>query len=500
MSESTTERPTPRIPRGFRDVFSADLNARRRMIALIRQVYEIHGFEPLETPAVEYVETLGKYLPESDTPEGGVFAMRDDDEAWLSLRYDLTAPLSRLVAQMGAEIPSPFRRYQVGPVWRKEKPGPGRYREFTQCDIDTVGAPTMAADAEVCIVLARALDALCIAREDYRIRVNNRKILNGVLDRAQLPAEDTAQGAHQRLTVLRAIDKLDRLGIDAVKLLLGPGRKDESGDFTPGAGLSEAQAEPVIAFVETVGADRLDVCAKLRELVGDSVTGQEGVAELEAIHELLDAAGLDSNVVAFDPSVVRGLAYYTGPVFEAELTFEIVDEEGKKRPFGSVAGGGRYDDLVERFTGTKIPATGASIGVDRLLAALRASKWREERPAPGPIVVTIFEQDKLAEYQKMTDELRAAGLRAEMYLGKGGFRKQLKYADKRNAPIAVIVGGDELARGEVTLKDMWLGKELSGSITDRDEWRKGQPAQLAVPRAELVAKAKEILARYDDVL
>lgn len=499
MTDSTPERPTPRIPRGFRDVFAADVIARRRMIALIREVYELHGFEPLETPAVEFVETLGKYLPESDTPEGGIFAMRDDDDAWLSLRYDLTAPLSRLVAQMGTDIPRPFRRYQVGPVWRKEKPGPGRFREFTQCDIDTVGTPTMAADAEVCIVLARAFDALGIDRQDYRLRVNNRKVLNGVLDQIELPPEDSETGAHQRLTVLRAIDKLDRLGIDAVKLLLGPGRRDESGDFTPGAGLSDEQATPVIAFVETAGADRLEVCDKLRQLVGDSETGQEGVAELEAIHELLDAAGLDSDVVAFDPSVVRGLAYYTGPVFEAELTFEIVDDDGVKRPFGSVAGGGRYDDLVERFTGTKIPATGASIGVDRLLAALRASKWKDERRAPGPIVITIFEQDKLAEYQKMVDELRNAGLRAEMYLGKGGFRKQLKYADKRNSPIAVIVGGDEFARGEVTLKDMWLGKELSGTIKDRDEWRKGQPAQLAAPRAELVAKAKEILARYDDI-
>ena len=495
MTENDQDRPQARIPRGFRDLYASDLGARRQMIALIRQVYELHGFEPLETPALEYVDVLGKYLPESDTPEGGVFAMRDDDTSWISLRYDLTAPLSRLVAQLGQQLPSPFRRYQIGPVWRKEKPGPGRFREFTQCDFDTVGTASMAADAEVCVVLCRAFEALGIDQQDLKVRVNNRKILNGVLDSLSLADAGSAEGQAQRLTILRAIDKLDRLGLDAVGELLGKGRRDESGDFTAGAGLSPDQAAPVLAFVQAGDDDRAKVIENLRELVGDSAVGNEGVDELEQIGELLDASSLEPEQVAFDPSVVRGLAYYTGPVFEAELTFEIVDDDGQRRPFGSVAGGGRYDDLVERFTGTTIPATGASIGVDRLLAALRASKWKDRQRAAGPVVVTIFDHSRLPEYQRMVTELRQAGLAAELYLGKGGFRKQLKYADKRNSPVVVIAGGDEFDRGEVTLKDMWLGRELADSIKDRDQWRKGQPAQVAAPRSELVAKVRELLDR-----
>lgn len=495
MSKAHIDRPKPRIPRGFRDIFADDVAARRRMIAVFREVYERYGFEPLETPAFEFVDVLGKYLPESDTPDGGIFALRDDDEAWVALRYDLTAPLSRLVAQLGQDLPRPFRRYQIGPVWRQEKPGPGRYREFYQCDFDSVGTKSMAADAEVCAVYAECFEALGLEAGDFRIRVNNRKVLNGVLDAAGIPPEDSPEGARQRLTVLRAVDKLDRLGKGEVQALLGKGRRDESGDFTPGAELADDQTAAVMAFIEVEAEDRGAVCRALRELVGDSAVGIEGVEELEVIGELLDALDLPSEQVAFDPSVVRGLAYYTGPVFEVELTFEIVDEKGRKRPFGSVAGGGRYDDLVERFTGTKVPATGASIGVDRLLAALRASRWRDEQRAPGPIVVTIFDKSRLADYQRMVAELRAAGLSAELYLGTGGLKKQFKYADKRCSPIAVIAGGDEFSRGEVSLKDMELGRKLTSDVADRDEWLK-QPAQVTVSMNELVSKAREIIARH----
>ena len=326
------------------------------------------------------------------------------------------------------------------------------------------------------------------------VRVNNRKVLNGVLDALGLPDEANPEGQRLRLTVLRAVDKLDRLGLPGVRELLGPGRRDESGDFTPGAGLSPEQVAGVTAFVEAGGASREEVCAKLRSLVGTSPAGLEGVAELEQIDELLARDGAGSDQVIFDPSVVRGLAYYTGPVFEAELTFEIVDEDGKRRPFGSVAGGGRYDDLVERFTGEKVPATGASIGVDRLLAALRASRWAEEDEGPGPVVVTTLDQKQLGAYQQMVEELRSAGIPAELYLGSGGFRKQLKYADKRRAAVVVLAGEDEFARGEVSLKDMQLGAALAKTIKDRDAWRKGQPAQVSVPRAELVAAVQRMLA------
>lgn len=486
----------PRNPRGFRDSLAAEVLARRQMIETILEVYERFGFEPLETPALEYVDVLGKYLPESDTPEGGVFALRDDDGNWVAMRYDLTAPLSRVVAQYGNDLASPYRRYQVGPVWRLEKPGPGRFREFYQCDFDTVGTASIAADAEVCAVLASCLEAVGIQRGNYVVRVNNRKVLNGVLDAIGLPAKTVVEGDDLRLTVLRAIDKLDRLGEQGVAQLLGAGRKDESGDFTKGAGLSEAQVEVVMGYVRAGGGERAVVTQRLRELIGSgSTAGAEGIRELEGIAELLDSMGLGEDQVVFDPTVVRGLAYYTGPVFEAALTFEVQGEEGERQPFGSVAGGGRYDDLVKRFTGTDIPATGASIGVDRLLAALRSLDRLASRVARGPVVVTVFDQHRLAEYQRMVSELRSAGIAAELYLGTGGFRAQLKYADKRDAPVAVIAGENEFDRGEVTLKDMVLGSQLSAKIQDREAWKE-QPAQVSVPRQDLVTEVRKLIERH----
>jgi histidyl-tRNA synthetase len=486
----TTEsfRVQPRLAKGFRDLFAADLEARRAMIETVRAVYERYGFEPLETPAIEYVEVLGKNLPESDQPDGGIFAWKGDDDEWIATRYDLTAPLARVVAQYAQQLPRPFRRYQVGPVYRLEKPGPGRFREFTQFDFDTVGSSSMAADAEAAALLSEALEALGVARGDYVVRVNDRKVLNGVLE------QSGALAAGKGLTVLRAVDKLDRLGVEGVRELLGKGRADESGDFTPGAGLAEGAIRTILDFVQAGDLDREVVLGRLADLVGESAVGREGVAELAEISALLTAEGVGFERVQFDPSVVRGLAYYTGPVLEAALTFPIVDDEGVTRPFGSVAGGGRYDDLVERFTGEKVPATGASIGVDRLLAALRTLK-RGPASRPGPIVVAVLEKDRLPDYQRLVRELRDAGLAAELYLGDSGFRAQLKYADKRNAPIAVIVGGNEFASGTVALKDLALGRELASNIQDRDEWRKGQPAQVTVPRDQLVPAALEILAR-----
>ena len=496
-NKNKPNRPKPRLPRGFRDQFDLDIAARSRMIETISNVYVLHGFEPLETPALEYLDVLGKHLPESDTPAGGVFALRDDDEQWLGLRYDLTAPLARVVAQYGPELPRPFRRFQVGPVWRMEKPGPGRFREFFQCDFDSVGATSPAADAEVCSVLATSLEALGVKPGEYIVRVNNRKVLNGVLDVLGIADNQTDEGALQRLRVLRAIDKLDRLGEDGVRLLLGQGRKDESGDVTVGAQLSADQSDIVMAYVKAGRGDRPATCAALRELAGQSAAGEAGIVELEIIHELLDAMKLGEDRVVFDPSVVRGLDYYTGPVFEAELTFAVTDEEGRPRQVGSIAGGGRYDDLVKRFTGQAVPATGASIGVDRLLAALQSRQSSREAPV-GPVVVTVLETSKLAAYQTMVQELRGAGIVAELFVGKGGYGatgKQMKYADQRRAPVVVIAGGDEFAADQVTLKDMQLGSELAEQITDRDEWRKGQPAQVTVARADLVAEVKKMRNR-----
>ena len=490
-------RPKALPPRGFRDYFGEDVRDRAAMLDKITGVYHAYGFDPLETSAVETVEALGKFLPDVDRPNEGVFAWQDEDNSWMALRYDLTAPLARVYAQFRNDLPTPYRRYAVGPVWRNEKPGPGRFRQFYQCDADTVGTPTVAADAEICMMLSDALEAAGIARQDYIIRVNNRKVLNGVMEVAGvLYMSDLCKFEAERGIVLRAIDKLDRLGLDGVRALLGAGRKDESGDFTSGANLSDEQAEIIMGFMDARRSTGGDTCARLRELVQGSDTGLTGVQELETIAELSDAGGYGPERLLIDPSVVRGLGYYTGPVYEAELTFEILDEKGRKRQFGSVAGGGRYDDLVKRFTGQAVPATGISIGVDRLRAAL-AMKGQAATAAKGPVIITVMDRDRMGDYQAMVAELRNAGIRAEVYLGNPkNFGNQLKYADARNAPVAVIEGGDEKANGVVQIKDLALGKALATNITTNEEW-KAQPAQIEIKRTDLVAETRKMIARAE---
>jgi histidyl-tRNA synthetase len=490
MADKPPRRPRAETPKGFRDYFGAEVTERKAMLDRIAAVYHRYGFDPLETSAVETVEALGKFLPDVDRPNEGVFAWQDEDADWLALRYDLTAPLARVAAQYRNDLPSPYRRYAMGPVWRNEKPGPGRFRQFYQCDADTVGSASVAADAEICAMLADALEEVGIPRGDYVVKVNNRKVLNGVMEVAGLSSDDKHA---ERGIVLRAIDKIDRLGPEGVRALLGEGRKDESGDFTKGAGLSAEQAEVVMGFTTAKRDTGATTVARLRELVGGSVIGAEGVAELEAIAALLEAQGYGPDRIVLDPGVVRGLGYYTGPVYEAELTFEILDEKGRKRQFGSVAGGGRYDGLVKRFTGQDVPATGVSIGVDRLLAALRA-KGRSTGDVAGPVVVTVMDRDRMAEYMAMVGELRQAGIRAEVYLGNPkNFGNQLKYADKRQSPIAVIQGGNEAEAGTVILKDLILGAKIAESAT-LEEW-KDRPAQVEVPRAELVAAVRKMLGQ-----
>ncbi|PZU76438.1 MAG: histidine--tRNA ligase, partial [Rhizobium sp.] len=347
-----------RLPRGFVDRSAADIHATNEMIDKIRRVYELYGFDPIETPQFEYTDALGKFLPDSDRPNEGVFSLQDDDDQWMSLRYDLTAPLARHVAENFNEIQLPYRTYRAGYVFRNEKPGPGRFRQFMQFDADTVGASGVQADAEMCMMMADTLEALGIKRGDYVIRVNNRKVLDGVMEAIGLGGEENAG---RRLNVLRAIDKLDKFGPEGVKLLLGPGRKDESGDFTKGAGLGDEQIEKVLFFVGI--KDYAASADDLAKLVTGTSKGEEGVDELNIIGALVSSAGYDADRIKIDPSVVRGLEYYTGPVYEAELTFDVTNEKGEKVVFGSVGGGGRYDGLVSRFMGQPVPATGFSIGV-----------------------------------------------------------------------------------------------------------------------------------------
>lgn len=488
-----TAKMKARLPRGFVDRVPEDLRAAEKMLATIRSVYELYGFEPIETPLVEYTDALGKFLPDQDRPNEGVFSLQDDDEQWLSLRYDLTAPLARHVAENFNEIQLPFRTYRNGWVFRNEKPGPGRFRQFMQFDADTVGAPGVAADAEMCMMAADTLERLGIQRGDYVIRVNNRKVLDGVLEAIGLAGDENA---NRRLNVLRAVDKLDKFGEEGVKLLLGEGRRDESGDFTKGAGLDTAAIAKVLEFTAAGSEDGQQTIANLRKVVEGNARGVEGVEELAQMQALFDAGNYQGRV-KIDPSVVRGLEYYTGPVYEAELQFDVTNEKGEKVVFGSVGGGGRYDGLVSRFRGQPVPATGFSIGVSRLMTALKNLGQLGQEETIAPVLVTVMDGDaeSLGHYQKFTQSLRDAGIRAEMYQGNWKkFGNQLKYADRRNSPLAIIQGGDERALGEVQIKDLIEGKRLSGEIESNEEWRASRPAQVTVKEQDLVAEVQKILS------
>ncbi|THF48292.1 histidine--tRNA ligase [Allorhizobium terrae] len=556
MSEKTKkpQKLKARLPRGFVDREAHDIRAVNEMTAKIREVYERYGFDPVETPLFEYTDALGKFLPDSDRPNEGVFSLQDDDDQWMSLRYDLTAPLARHVAENFNEIQLPYRTYRAGYVFRNEKPGPGRFRQFMQFDADSVGAPGVQADAEMCMMMADTLEALGIKRGDYVIRVNNRKVLDGVMEAIGLGGDENAA---RRLNVLRAIDKLDKFGPEGVKLLLGEGRKDESGDFTKGAGLNADQIyclEPILTFEnegdnisvakhgQNPGSVEFSIVSKdniadvkfepestqekakqfgrinaltlgyihsmmshIKEKFPESSAfgvggiGHDGYVELSTIAALVETAGYnEENMrIKVDPSCVRGLEYYTGPVYEAELTFDVTNEKGEKVVFGSVGGGGRYDGLVSRFMGQPVPATGFSIGVSRLMTALKNLGKLGADEVIAPVLVTVMDGDvdSMGRYQRFTQALRAEGIRAEMYQGNWKkFGNQLKYADRRGSPIAIIQGGDEREQGVVQIKDLIEGKRLSGEITDNAEWREARVAQIVVPEAELVAKVKEILA------
>jgi histidyl-tRNA synthetase len=488
---------TPRLPRGFEDRTPGEIAAVGAMIDKIKGVYERYGFDPVETPLFEYTETLGKFLPDTDRPNAGVFSLQDDDEQWMSLRYDLTAPLARHFAENFETLPKPYRSYRQGYVFRNERPGPGRFRQFMQFDADTVGAGGPEADAEMAMMMADVMDELGLGGK-YVVRVNNRKVLDGVLATAGVATDE------QKLIVLRAIDKLDKFGTAGVKLLLGAGRKDESGDFTKGAGLNAEQIDTIVAYIESgAPADGVEkgsnthviaVINTLAGLVGGSETGLAGVQELASIFGLVSAAGFGGRVI-LDPSVVRGLEYYTGPVFEIELTFQVTNEKGQPVVFGSVGGGGRYDGLVSRFRREPVPATGFSIGVSRLFNALKLTGNVTTAEPTGPVVVLVMDKDQTAGYQAMVSDLRKAGIRAEMFLGNSkNFGKQVAYADKRNAPAVIIEGSQEREQGILQIKDLIAGKQAAAAITDNAEWKAARPGQFEVKREDLVSAIQKLLA------
>lgn len=492
MTDPAAFRPKARRPRGFDDKRAAQIRRERAIVEAVLGVYERWGFERLETSAFEYADALGKFLPDADRPNDGVFALQDDDEQWMALRYDLTAPLARFAAEHWDGLPKPFRRCAAGPVWRNEKPGPGRFREFWQCDADTVGSASPAADAEVVAMACEALEAAGVPADRVVMKVSSRKLLNGLLVGIGVPSEATGQ----RLAVLRAIDKLDRLGTEGVRALLGEGRMDESGDFTKGAGLAPDGIDRVLAYVGAAADSRAGVIAALGPVLGQTAEGAAGLAELAAMDEALTALGVSADQARFDPAIVRGLEYYTGAVFEAELLAETTDEQGRVVRFGSIGGGGRYDDLVSRFRGEAVPATGFSVGVSRLAAALAATGL-DAAPAQGPVVVLALDADAMAQNLGFASALRAAGVAAEVYLGASGMKAQLKYADRRASPVAVILGGDERAAGTVTVKDLRLGARLAATAgEDREKYAAlRDQVQKTVPQADLVATVKAMLAR-----
>jgi len=494
MTSDAPIRPEARSPRGFADRRGRDLIAERRIVARVSEVYERWGFEPLETGAFEYADALGKFLPDADRPNEGVFALLDDADAegngtWMALRYDLTAPLARFAAQNAEGLPRPFRRYAFGPVWRNEKPGPGRFREFVQCDADTVGSDRPEADAEIIAMACAGLKAAGLDEGQAVVRVSNRKLFDGLFEAGGIT------DAGQRLTALRAIDKFDRLGWTGVAALLGEGRLDDSGDYTKGARLPGATISAIEGFLASVGDPDLSRADTLTAVAGSGNLGAMGEAaleELSAIDAALNAMKVDQATVRFDPTIVRGLEYYTGAVFEAELLLDTTDDKGRPVRFGSIGGGGRYDDLVARFTGQSVPATGFSFGVSRLASALRAA-GREDASVRGPVVVIVFSQDDMSHYLDAVAELRNAGIAAELYLGRAGMKAQMKYADRRNAPAAIMLGGDEIAAAQVTIKDLDAGRALAAGVADNEAWKAARPGQSTVRRETLVQAVRSII-------
>lgn len=475
MSE---EKVQPRLSRGLRDLMPGEVLARQWLVDTIRGVYERYGFVPIATPAVEYLDVL-RGSKAGEEAQGGIFTVHNPEGEELGLRFDLTVPLARVVSQY-PELSRPFRRYQVASVWRADKPGAGRFREFTQFDLDVVGVESELADTEILAGMCDTLDALEVG--PYRVRYSSRALLNLLLSFADVAAERGPQ-------VFRVLDKLDKAGAEKVRLELTTGYVDDSGDPIAGLGLAASQVDRIEEFLALRAEGREEVLAGLRRLFAGLEGAAEAVAGVERISGDLAALGYGDDKVSLDPSIARGLAYYTGPVYEAVLL--------DAPEFGSVFGGGRYDDLVQRFLGERVPATGASIGVDRLLAALVHLGKVKARQATSQVLVTAMDPELTADYLAMTYELRRAGVPAELYMASGRVGKQLKYADRWDIPISVLYGSDEKARGVVTLKDMDVGRRKARALAAREEWLAERPGQREVPRRELVAAVRELLAEID---
>jgi histidyl-tRNA synthetase len=452
--------------------------ARQRMIDTIRRVYELYGFVPLNTPAIEFLDVLSGSAGQE--AQQSIFRVSNPENEALGLRFDLTVPLARVVAQY-KELPRPFRRYQVSSVWRADKPDKGRFREFTQFDLDSVGTESDVADTEIIAGMCDTLSALDVGR--YVVRFSSRTMLNLLLEYAGISQE-------VGVDVFRVLDKLDKVGLDKVRLELMDGYKDESGDVIRGVGLARDQVERIERFLDLKADSRRDVVAQLRELFASIASAPAQIDVVERISNHLYALGYGDDRVALDLSIARGLAYYTGPVFEAILL--------DAPQFGSVFGGGRYDDLVMRFLGERIPAVGASMGVDRLLAALSYLGKVDTRRATARVLVTNMDGSLIDDYLQMTWELRRAGIPTELYLGKAKrLGKQLEYADAYDIPLAILYGSQEKEQGIVTIKNMAAGRAKAAALGARDEWLAARPGQTSVRREELASGLRTLLAEIE---
>ena len=435
MTKNKKNKPLKDLPLGFIDRQEKELLVRDFIISNIKEVMIRYGFKYLETPSFEYTESIGKFLPDKDRPDGGVFSFKDESK-WLSLRYDLTAPLARYVAKNYLEIPKPFKRYQLGKVWRNEKPGPGRFREFLQFDADFVGTKSLQADAELCVMISEILEKCGLLKSEYVIKISSRKITEELFKKINIKDEQ------QKLSSLRALDKIDRLGWNGVKQLLGEGRKDKSGDFTKGANLSSKNIE----IIEN------ELKKKLPE-----------TQDLEEIFKIFKNYNFSN--FEFDPSIIRGLEYYTGVIFEVNLKFDVKNNKGQVIQFGSIGGGGRYDNLVNNFGNYDAPATGISIGLDRLVYALMQKKEFKIKQSK-PVVICVFSKNSMKEYIDLQKLLREAGVSTEIYPGEGKLKKQMEYANKINSPAVILYGEDEIKSGKPTLRNLSSGDERSIEIKE----------------------------------
>ena len=433
MAKEKTLKPSKELPLGFVDRQEKELLIRDFVISNIKEVMIKYGFQYLETPSFEYTDSIGKFLPDKDRPGEGVFSFKDENK-WLSLRYDLTAPLARYVAKNYLEIPKPFKRYQLGTVWRNEKPGPGRYREFLQFDADYVGTKNLQADAELCVLISEVLEKCGLNKTDYIVKISSRKFTNNLFEKLKITSKD------QISTTLRALDKVDRLGWEEAKKLLGEGRKDKSGDYTKGANLKNSQIK----------------------IIEDSLKNKNPITDdVEEIIKIFQAYNFKN--YQFDPSVIRGLEYYTGPIFEVNLNFEVKNLKGQTIQFGSIGGGGRYDNLVNNFGNLDCPATGISIGLDRLVYALLQKKDFKIK-STRPVIICVFDKNKIKEYIDILSILRDTNISSEIYPGEGKLKKQMEYANKIGSPAVILYGDDEIKLGKATLKNLKTGNESSVKI------------------------------------